>query len=33
MLTSKYSLAIEASARRTGNVLVAEVGSPGAGLP
>ncbi len=33
MLTSKYSLAIEASARRTGNVLVAEVSSPGAGLP
>ena len=33
MLTSKYSLAIEASVHRTGNVLVAEVACPGAGLP
>ena len=33
MLTSQYSLAVEAAARRTGNVLVAEVDTPGAGLP
>jgi sugar lactone lactonase YvrE len=33
MLTSQYSLAIEAAVHRTGNVLVADVDSPGAGLP
>jgi sugar lactone lactonase YvrE len=33
MLTSKYSLAVEAAVYRTGNVLVAEVACPGAGLP
>jgi sugar lactone lactonase YvrE len=33
MLTSRYSLAIEAAVHRTGSVLVAEVDSPGAGLP
>ena len=33
MLTSQYSLAVEASVRRTGNVLIAEVETPGAGLP
>lgn len=33
MLTSQYSLAVEAAVRRTGNVLVAEVDTPGAGLP
>jgi sugar lactone lactonase YvrE len=33
MLTSKHSLAVEAAVRRTGNVWIAEVDSPGAGLP
>jgi membrane-bound lytic murein transglycosylase len=33
MLTSQYSLAVEASVHRSGNVLVAEVETPGAGLP
>jgi sugar lactone lactonase YvrE len=33
MLTSQYSLAVEAAVRRTGNVLVADVKTPGAGLP
>ena len=33
MLTSRYSLAVEASVHRTGNVLVADVETPGAGLP
>ncbi len=33
MLTSQYSLAVEAAVRRTGNVLIAEVGTSGAGLP
>jgi sugar lactone lactonase YvrE len=33
MLTSQFSLAVEAAPRRTGNVLVAEVAIPGAGLP
>ena len=33
MLTSRYSLAIEASVHRSGNVLVTEVACPGAGLP
>jgi sugar lactone lactonase YvrE len=33
MLTSRHSLAIEAAVRRTGNVLVADVECPGAGLP
>ena len=33
MLTSQYSLAVEAAVRRTGNVLVADVDAPGAGLP
>ncbi len=33
MLTSRYSLAVEAAVRRTGNVLIADVASPGAGLP
>lgn len=33
MLTSQHSLAVEAAARRTGNVLIAEVDIPGAGLP
>ncbi|MEP7201258.1 MAG: SMP-30/gluconolactonase/LRE family protein [Ilumatobacteraceae bacterium] len=33
MLTSQYSLAIEAAVHRTGQVLVAEVDSGGAGLP
>ena len=33
MLTSRYSLAVEAAVHRTGNVLVADVESPGAGLP
>jgi sugar lactone lactonase YvrE len=33
MLTSRYSLAVEAAVHRTGNVLIAEVETPGAGLP
>ncbi|MGZ4673484.1 MAG: SMP-30/gluconolactonase/LRE family protein [Ilumatobacteraceae bacterium] len=33
MLTSQHSLAVEASVRRTGNVLITEVATPGAGLP
>lgn len=33
MLTSAYSLAIEAAVRRSGNVLIADVEVPGAGLP
>ena len=33
MLTSRYSLAVEAAVRRTGNVLIADVATPGAGLP
>ena len=33
MLTSQYSLAVEAAVRRTGNVLIADVTIPGAGLP
>ena len=33
MLTSRYSLAVEAAVHRTGNVLVADVAVPGAGLP
>jgi sugar lactone lactonase YvrE len=33
MLTSQYSLALEAAVHRTGRVLIAEVDSPGAGLP
>jgi sugar lactone lactonase YvrE len=33
MLTSQYSLAHEAAARRTGNILITEVATPGAGLP
>ena len=33
MLTSQYSLAVEAAVRRTGNVLIADVEVPGAGLP
>jgi sugar lactone lactonase YvrE len=33
MLTSKHSLAVEAAVHRTGNVLIAEVETPGAGLP
>ncbi len=33
MLTSRYSLAVEAAVHRTGNVLVADVDVPGAGLP
>jgi sugar lactone lactonase YvrE len=33
MLTSRHSLAVEAAVRRTGNVLIAEVDVPGAGLP
>ena len=33
MLTSQYSLEVEAAPRRTGNVLIAEVATPGAGLP
>ena len=33
MLTSRYSLAIEAAVHRTGNVLIADVDVPGAGLP
>jgi sugar lactone lactonase YvrE len=33
MLTSQYSLAVEAAVHRTGNVLIADVDSPGAGLP
>ena len=33
MLTSRYSLAVEAAVYRTGNVLVADVDVPGAGLP
>ncbi|MGZ7023656.1 MAG: hypothetical protein ACXVJ3_20650 [Ilumatobacteraceae bacterium] len=33
MLTSQHSLAVEASVRRTGNVLITEVDTPGAGLP
>jgi sugar lactone lactonase YvrE len=33
MLTSQHSLAVEASERRTGNILIADVESPGAGLP
>jgi sugar lactone lactonase YvrE len=33
MLTSQFSLAVEAAVRRTGNVLIADVETPGAGLP
>ncbi len=33
MLTSQFSLEIEAAPRRTGNVLIADVATPGAGLP
>ena len=33
MLTSQFSLAVEAAVQRTGNVLVADVQTPGAGLP
>ena len=33
MLTSQFSLAVEAAVRRTGSVLIAEVEAPGAGLP
>ena len=33
MLTSRYSLAVEAAVHRTGNVLIADVDVPGAGLP
>ncbi len=33
MLTSQFSLAVEAAARRTGNILIADVDTPGAGLP
>ena len=33
MLTSQFSLAVEAAPRRSGNVLVADVDTPGAGLP
>jgi sugar lactone lactonase YvrE len=33
MLTSQFSLAVEAAPRRTGNVLIAEVETAGAGLP
>ncbi len=33
MLTSQFSLAVEAAVRRTGNVLIADVGTQGAGLP
>jgi sugar lactone lactonase YvrE len=33
MLTSQYSLAHEAAAQRTGNILITEVSVPGAGLP
>ena len=33
MLTSRYSLAVEAAVHRTGNVLVADVDVPGVGLP
>ena len=33
MLTSQYSLALEAAVHRTGRVLIAEVDSPGVGLP
>ena len=33
MLTSQYSLEVEAAPRRTGNVLIADVATPGAGLP
>jgi sugar lactone lactonase YvrE len=33
MLTSQFSLAVEAAVRRTGNVLITEVEAPGAGLP
>ncbi len=33
MLTSRHSLAIEAAVARTGNVLIADVAVPGAGLP
>ena len=33
MLTSQYSLAIEAAVHRTGNVLIADVDCAGAGLP
>jgi sugar lactone lactonase YvrE len=33
MLTSRHSLAVEAAVRRSGNVLVADVEVPGAGLP
>ena len=33
MLTSRYSLAVEAAVHRTGNVLIAGVDVPGAGLP
>ena len=33
MLTSRYSLAVEASVQRTGNVLIADVPTAGAGLP
>jgi sugar lactone lactonase YvrE len=33
MLTSRYSLAVEAAVHRSGNVLIADVDVPGAGLP
>jgi len=33
MLTSNHSLAVDAAVKRTGHVLVAEVETPGAGLP
>jgi sugar lactone lactonase YvrE len=33
MLTSQFSLAVEAAPRRSGNILIADVDSPGAGLP
>jgi sugar lactone lactonase YvrE len=33
MLTSRYSLAVEAAVHRTGNVLIADVDVAGAGLP
>ena len=33
MLTSRYSLAVEAAVHRSGNVLIADVDVPGVGLP
>ena len=33
MLTSQHSLAVEAAVHRTGNILIADVDYPGAGLP